>query len=97
MCSEVKLDQAIDQYMNAPDTYSKIFAAASLIRRYILNKNRWKFIGSYDDDETPTSLKQLLKRIIISLMDTVDLNTKKKKDVNVTIKNISKIIITSTK
>ena len=64
--------------MNAPDAYNKIFAAASLIGRDILNKNRWKFTASCDD-EIPTSLEQLLKWIIISLKDTVDLNAKKKK------------------
>ena len=60
-CSKAKRDQAIDQYMNAPDTYSEIFAAASLIRRDILNKYRWKFTGSFDDNEIPTSLEQLSK------------------------------------
>ena len=60
-CSKAKRDQAIDQYMNALDTYNEIFAAASLIRRDILNKNRWKFTGSYDDSEIPTSLEQLSK------------------------------------
>ena len=47
--------------MNAPDTYSEIFAAASLIRRDILNKIRWKFTASFDDNEIPTSLEQLSK------------------------------------
>ena len=65
--------------LNAPDTYNEIFAAASLIRSDILNKNRWKFTGSYDDYEIPTSLEQLLKWIIIVLKDTVDLNAEKKK------------------
>ena len=78
-CSEVTRDQAIDQCMNAPDTYNKIFAAASLISRDILNKNRWKFTGSDDDYETPTSLEQLLKWTIIGLKGIVDLNAKKKK------------------
>ena len=40
---------------------------------------------------------KLLKWIIIGLKDTVDLNAKKKENVDVTIKNISEIIITSTK
>ena len=83
--------------MNAPDTYNEIFAAASLIRRDILNKNRWKFTRSYHDYEIPTLLEQLLKRIIIGLKNTVDLKVKKKKNVDVTMKNISKIIIMSTK
>ena len=65
--------------LNAPDTYNETFAAASLIRSDILNKNRWKFTGSYDDYEIPTSLEQLLKWIIIVLKDTVDLNAEKKK------------------
>ena len=65
--------------MNAPDTYNDSFAAASLIRRDILDKNRWKFTGNYNDDEVPTSLEQLLKWIIIGLKDTVDLKAKKKK------------------
>ena len=39
--------------MKASDTYNEIFAAASLIRRDILNKNRWKFTGSYDDYQIP--------------------------------------------
>ena len=82
--------------MNAPDIY-KTFAAASLIRQDILNKNGWKLPRSYDNDEIPTSLEQLLKWIIIGLKDTVDLNAKKKKNVDVTIKNISEIIIMSTK
>ena len=72
--------------MNALDTYNKIFAAASLVRCDILNKNRWKFTGSYDDYKIPTSLEQLLKWVIIGLKNTVDLNTKKKKNVDVTIK-----------
>ena len=97
ICSVGKRDQAIDQYMNAPDTYNEIFAAASLIRRDILNKNRWKFTRSYHDYEIPTLLEQLLKRIIIGLKNTVDLKAKKKKNVDVTMKNISKIIIMSTK
>lgn len=48
--------QVIDQYINAPDTYNKIFAAASSIRNDILNKSRWKFT-SHDDYKTPTSLE----------------------------------------
>ena len=51
---------------------------------------RWKFTENYD--KTP-----LLSWIIISLKDTVNLNAKKKKNVNMTIKNITEIIITSTK
>ena len=47
--------------MNEPDTYNETFAAASLIRRDILGKNRWKFTRSYNDDKIPTSLEQLLK------------------------------------
>ena len=62
--------------MNA---YNETFAAALLIRRDVLNKNRWKFTGSYDDDKIPTSLEQLLKWIIIGLKDNVNLNAKKKK------------------
>ena len=76
ICSEAKLDQATDHYMNA---YNETFAAALLIRRDVLNKNRWKFTGSYDDDKIPTSLEQLLKWIIIGLKDNVNLNPKKKK------------------
>ena len=87
----------MDQCMNAPDTYNEIYAAASLIRRDILNKNRSKLTVSYDNYEIPTSLEQLLRLIIIGLKDTVDLNAKKKKNVDVAIKNISEIIITSTK
>ena len=62
--------------MNA---YNETFAAALLIRRDVLNKNRWKFTGSYDDDKIPTSIEQLLKWIIIGLKDNVNLNAKKKK------------------
>lgn len=65
--------------MNAPDIYNEIFATASLLRRDIFNKNRWKFTGSYDDDEIPNSLEQLVKWILIGLKDTVDLNAKKRK------------------
>ena len=95
--SEAKRDQAIDQYINATDTYNEIFAAASLARRDILNRKRKKFKGSYGDYKIPTSLEQLLKWIIIGLKDTVNLNAKKKENVDVIIKNISEIIITSTK
>ena len=63
----------------APDTYNWIFNAAPLIRCDSLNKNRWKFTGSYDNDEIPTSLEQLLMWIIIGLKDTVDLTLKSKK------------------
>ena len=77
--------------MNPPDTYNEIFAAASLIRRDILNNNKQKFRGSYDDDEIPTSFEQLLKQIIIGLKHTVNLNDEKKKNVDVTIKNISEV------
>ena len=97
ICSEAKRDQAIDKYMKAPDAYNEIFAAGSLIRRDILNKNKWKFTGSYDYYEIPTSLEILLKWTITGLKDTVDLNAKKKNNVYVTIKNISEITMTSTK
>ena len=83
--------------MNAPDTYNEIYAAASLIRLDILNKNRSKLTVSYDSYEIPTSLEQILRWIIIGLKDTVNLNAKKKKNVDVAVKNISEIIITSTK
>ena len=67
ICSEAKRDQVIDQHMNAPDAYNEIFAAASSVRRDVLNKSRWKFRGSYDDYEILTSLEQLLKWVIIGL------------------------------
>ena len=67
--------------------YNKILAATSLISRDILSRSRQKFTRSYDD-EIPTSLEQLLKWMIIGPKDTVDLKAKKKKNVNVTIKNI---------
>ena len=65
--------------MNAPDTYKELFATESLILRDIRNKIRRKFTESYDVDKIPTSLEQLLKQIIIDLIDAVDLNAKKKK------------------
>ena len=58
--------------MNAPDKFNEIFAIASLIKRDILNKNRWKFTGRYDDNEFSSSLEQILKWIIIGLKDTVE-------------------------
>ena len=77
LSSEAKCDQVIDQCMNAPDTCNEIYAAVSLIRRDILNKNRSKLKVSYDNYEIPTSFEQLLRWIIIGLKDTVDLSAKK--------------------
>ena len=79
ICSQAKHDQAIDQYMNAPDIFNEIFAIASLIKHDILNKIRWKFTGRYDDNEFASSLEQILKWIIIGLKDTVEQKAKKKK------------------
>ena len=53
---KLNMTQVIDQYINAPDTYNKIFAAASSTINDILNKSRWKFT-SHDGYKTPTSLE----------------------------------------
>lgn len=97
ICWEAKLYQVMNQYLNAPDTYNETSAAASSIRSNILDKNRWKFARSYGGAEILTSFRQHLKWIITGAKDTLDLNAKKKKNMDETNTNIREIIITSTK
>ena len=96
-CWEAKLYQVMNQYLNAPDTYNETSAATSSTRSNILDKNRWKFARSYGGAEIITSFRQHLKWIITGAKYSLDLNAKKKKNMDETNTNIREIIITSTK
>ena len=59
LCSNSSHVEATDAYHNTPDDSNLIFKTASMIRKDILDKEKWVFID-FNEYELPKSLKSLL-------------------------------------
>ena len=79
------------------DDYNLIFKTASMIRKDILDKEKWVFKGDFNEYELPKSLKSLLQSIIIGPKSNIDLAPFKKESVDIAVRNIGEIIMNSVK
>ena len=97
LCSNSSHVEAIDAYRNTLDDYNLIFKTASMIRKDILDKEKWVFKGDFNEYELPKSLKSLLQWIIIGPKSNIDLAPLKKQSVDIAVRNIGEIIMNSVK
>ena len=68
-----------------------------MIRKDILDKEKWVFKGDFNKYELPKSLKSLLQWIIIGPKSNIDLAPLKKQSVEIAVRNIGEIIMNSVK
>ena len=96
VCSTSSQEEAMENYRNSPDDSNEMYETASLVRKDILEGRNW-FKGGFDWYELPTSLKYLLKWIIIGPKVDVYLCPKKKESIDNVVKTIGEIIAKSVK
>jgi hypothetical protein len=94
VCSSHSQRAAVEKmFTNSWDHYTNVYEAATMVRKDILQADKWKFAGSFKGFEIPQSLKTLLHWIICGPRSNFDEYDKKKKELEKSVKMISEIIM----
>ena len=89
--------KAVDEAMsNRSDDSPSIYQAAKVIRNELLKHRSWKFDGDFSDFEIPSSLKVMLKWVIIGPQTEIDSNLKKN-NLDTRIGTFAQIVMKATK
>ena len=80
-------------FKNSWDSYTNIFEAARIVRKDVLQAEKWQFTGTFDGFVILQSLKSLLHWIITGPRHDVDTCEQKKKELDKSVNMISEIIM----